>query len=101
MLLQIQPPDKDLEGEPVAVSLTKSEVFIYAIPYLRGLCYPGTPSQGTGTGLEFPAPGFGAKRQASYKRQHKADCKVGAGLEWGVSPRERRACQRARLRKSH
>lgn len=32
MLLQIQPPDKDLEGEPVAVSLTKSEVFIYAIP---------------------------------------------------------------------
>lgn len=79
----------------MAISLTKFEVFIYAIPYLRGLCYPGIP------GLEFPAPGFGAKRQASYKRQHKADCKVGAGLEWSVSPQKRRACQRARLGKSH
>ena len=41
--------------------------------------------------FEFPAPRFGAKRQASYKRQHKADCKVGVGLGWGVLPQKRRA----------
>lgn len=70
--------------------------------HTREACFTlESPGQGAGKSLEFPARGFGAERQASYKRQHKAGCKVRVGWVWGVLPQKRRACQRASLGKTH
>lgn len=60
------PCDTDLEGEPGAVGLTKSEPLSDAMPQCSGRSSTGIPrSQAAHKSLGFPDLGFGAARQAS------------------------------------